>query len=190
MIPVLSRAQMRAFDEHANERCHVPTLLLMENAGRGAADAIEQVLSGRRPGGVIGARVVVLAGSGNNGGDGLVVARRLLTRGASVKVMLAGRASALKGDARANADAWRGLGGKLVEAVDAGGMRELDRGLRDAEAVIDGLLGTGLDREVTGHYATLIERINRSRALKVSLDIPSGLDADRGTVLGRRSKPT
>jgi NAD(P)H-hydrate epimerase len=188
MIPVLSRAQMRAFDQHASERCHVPTLLLMENAGRGAADAIEQVLSARRPGGVLGARVIVLAGSGNNGGDGLVVARRLLTRGASVKVMLAGRASGLKGDARVNADAWRGLGGKLVEVADAGGMRELDRALRDAEALIDGLLGTGLDREVTGHYATLIERINRSRALKVSLDIPSGLDADRGTVLGSAVK--
>jgi NAD(P)H-hydrate epimerase len=96
--------------------------------------------------------------------------------------------SALKGDAHVNAEAWRGIGGKLVELVDANGMRELDRSLRDSEVVVDALLGTGLDREVTGHYATLIERINRCKGLRISLDIPSGLDADRGSILGSAVK--
>ncbi|MBV9945228.1 MAG: bifunctional ADP-dependent NAD(P)H-hydrate dehydratase/NAD(P)H-hydrate epimerase, partial [Myxococcales bacterium] len=79
MIPVLSRAQMRAFDAHAIETAHVPSLVLMENAGRGATDVlVRELLGGATP----AARVVVVCGTGNNGGDGLVIARHLLVRGA------------------------------------------------------------------------------------------------------------
>ncbi|MCW5831181.1 MAG: hypothetical protein KIS78_01835 [Labilithrix sp.] len=80
MIPVLSRGQMRAFDAHAIQTARVPSVVLMENAGRGAADVIERELL---DGHAAGRRVVVVAGAGNNGGDGFVVARHLLARGAT-----------------------------------------------------------------------------------------------------------
>ena len=89
MIPVLSREQMRAFDKHAIESCRVPGLVLMENAGRGATDVcVRELLEGD----AANARVVVVCGAGNNGGDGLVIARHLLLRGADLTVMLAGDA--------------------------------------------------------------------------------------------------
>ncbi|MFC1641957.1 NAD(P)H-hydrate dehydratase [Myxococcota bacterium] len=184
MIPVLSRSQMRAFDQCASGQCGVPSLLLMENAGRGAADAVAQVLAERRPLGVLGARVVVVAGPGNNGGDGFVVARQLLTRGARAEVVLVGRAKTLGGDAGTNARAWGGVGGKLIELDDATEVPELDQALADAEVVIDALFGTGLAREVSGVMGIVIEHVNRCHALRVSLDMPSGLETDRGSVLG------
>ena len=82
MIPVLSRTQMRAFDAHAIQTSRVPSIVLMENAGRGAADVIERELLGGR---AAGRRIVVVCGAGNNGGDGFGVARHLLARGAQVE---------------------------------------------------------------------------------------------------------
>ena len=88
MIPVLSRAQMRAFDAHAISVCKVPSIVLMENAGRGATDVMERELLGGR---AEGHRVVIVCGTGNNGGDGLVVGRHLIARGARVEAWLAAR---------------------------------------------------------------------------------------------------
>src|SRR3954469_22473700 len=112
MIPVLSRDEMRRFDAHASDACAVPSLLLMENAGRGAAEAIVQQLKLERGS---GARVVVVCGAGNNGGDGFVVARRLLTLGAAPEVYLLVKSEGLRGDARLNYQAFVGLGGNVVE---------------------------------------------------------------------------
>src|ERR1700712_3788482 len=99
MIPVLSRAEMRKFDAHASSACQVPSLLLMENAGRGAAGFIASEL-GLSQGS--NARVVIGCGAGNNGGDGFVVARRLLTLGAVPRVYLLVKAERLAGDALSN----------------------------------------------------------------------------------------
>ncbi len=121
MIPVLSRAQMRGFDAYAIQTCGVPSLLLMENAGRGATDVLVRELLG---GEVADARVVVVCGTGNNGGDGLVVARQLLARGAEPVVYLLGDPSHVSPDARANLDAWRGLEGQVRE-IGPGGLRRL-----------------------------------------------------------------
>ncbi|HSO32831.1 MAG TPA: NAD(P)H-hydrate epimerase, partial [Labilithrix sp.] len=142
MIPVLSRVQMRAFDKHAIEGCKVPSLVLMENAGRGAADVIErEVLGGR----VDGKRVVVVCGVGNNGGDGFVVGRHLLARGARVEAWLAGEATKMTADCRANYDAFVGLGGR-VDAVAPAALDPLRVALAASDVVIDALFGTGLDR--------------------------------------------
>src|SRR5262249_32812884 len=117
VIPVLSRAQMRAFDAHAIERCRVPSVVLMEDAGRGACDVLTgDLLEGEGR----GARVVLVCGTGNNGGDGFVVARHLRLRGVDVETWLVGRVDKVSGDARANLDAWVGLGGSVHElAADA-----------------------------------------------------------------------
>jgi hydroxyethylthiazole kinase-like uncharacterized protein yjeF len=181
--PVLTREQMRAFDRDAIEAGRVPSLVLMENAGRGATEVLVQMLAGT-PGGVARARVVVVCGSGNNGGDGLVVARRLLTLGSRPRVVLCASRQRLKGDALANADAYLGLGGNLVEATDEGALAPVDQELDAADLIVDALLGTGLDRDVSGLLAAVIHRINEAAAPVVALDIPSGLDANTGSVLG------
>jgi hydroxyethylthiazole kinase-like uncharacterized protein yjeF len=175
VIPVLSRDEMRAFDAHAIDARHVPSLVLIENAGRGVADV---VLDGLGPDGL----VVVVAGGGNNGGDGFVVARHLATRGKKVVVHLVAPPSTLKGDARTNHDALAGLG-VSIELVSAD-LASLRASLAQADCVVDALFGTGLDRPLSGIFASVVELINQSHKRVVSVDIPSGMDADTGQALG------
>jgi hydroxyethylthiazole kinase-like uncharacterized protein yjeF len=175
MIPVVSREEMRAFDAHAIETRHVPSLVLMENAGRGAADV---VLEGLAP----DALVVVVCGGGNNGGDGFVVARHALTRGRRVEVHLLAPPGTLKGDARTNHDALAGLGATTVLVTpDLAALRAT---LVHADCVVDALFGTGLDRPLTGLFASVVELINQSGKRVVSVDVPSGMNADTGEALG------
>jgi hydroxyethylthiazole kinase-like uncharacterized protein yjeF len=180
MIPVLSRAEMRKFDAHASSACQVPSLLLMENAGRGAADVIVREL-GLLPGS--GARIVVVCGAGNNGGDGLVVARRLLTLGADPSVYLLVKAERLTGDALSNYRSLIGVGGRVVE-LEPNQLSVLGSAIENARAVVDAVFGTGLDRAVTGFFRYAIEFMNGARCPIFALDVPSGLDADTGAELG------
>lgn len=242
MIPVLTRAQMREFDRYAIEACHVPGIVLMENAGRGAADVLAALIEARRkeagagafrrapladpPGdgptseGATGgptsrraaadalaararsfpvrhvkapgqpatypleARVVVVCGAGNNGGDGFVVARHLLARGAEVEVFLAGASEKVTGESRINHDAYIDLGGRFAELPPGAPLGPLEAALANADFVVDALFGTGLDRPIRGHLAEVIGAINRGSGRCVALDIPSGLDADSGAPLG------
>ncbi len=179
MIPVLGSAQARAFDRFLAERCAVPSLLLMENAGRGAARIIHERL------GQSGRRVLCACGPGNNGGDGLVVVRQLLALGQRPFVALVGGSGELAPDARVNLAAWRGLGGLVHEVGEDGAARaRFDALCREADAVVDALLGTGLSRELSGRYRAGVESINASGLPVFALDIPSGLSADSGEVLG------
>ena len=180
MIPVLTREQTRAFDRHAIEQCHVPSLILMENAGRGATDVIERELCGGR---AEGKRVVVVCGSGNNGGDGFVVARHLLARGARVEAWLAGELAKLTPDCRANHEAFAGLGGH-VAIVKPQALDPLRVALAGAEIVVDALFGTGLDRPIGALFAGVVGFINDARAKKAALDVPSGMNADTGVAMG------
>jgi hydroxyethylthiazole kinase-like uncharacterized protein yjeF len=178
LIPVVSRAQMRAFDAHAIGTARVPSLVLMENAGRGVAAVVEERLLAQPR----GARAVIVCGGGNNGGDGFVVARHLLTRGRAVDVHLAADPDALKGDARANHEALAGLGVPIRHA--GSGLGALRVGLEDAAVVVDALFGTGLDRPITGMHAEAVDLIHQVRRPVVSVDVPSGMDADTGEPLG------
>lgn len=213
MIPVLTRAQMRAFDRYAIETCHVPGVVLMENAGRGAADVLSAMIEARRgttrrgdPGTIsararafpvrhvrtpgqpatypLEARVVVVCGTGNNGGDGFVVARHLYARGAEVEVYLTGKSEKVMGDARINHDAYIDLGGRFFELPEGSSLGPLHTALARADIVIDAIFGTGLDRPITGHLADVIAVLNDAKSHCVALDIPSGLDADSGAPLG------
>ncbi len=177
MIPVLSRAEMRAFDAQASAACQVPSLLLMENAGRGAAELIAAELGAK------GARVVIVCGAGNNGGDGFVVARRLLTLGHDPRVYLLVKSERLKGDALSNYHSFVGVGGSVVE-LEPNQLSVLGSALESASAVVDAIFGTGLDREITGFLRYAIEFLNGARCPVFALDMPSGIDADTGAVLG------
>ena len=180
MLPVLSAQQMRDFDRRASDVLGVPSLELMENAGRGAADGILRLASER---GEAAPRVVVVAGAGNNGGDGFVVARRLIG-GASIRVktFLAMPAAKLSGDALTNYQALIDAGATVTDLSDD--TTALEAALAQAQFVVDALFGTGLDRDVTGFAARVIELVNAAPGRKVALDLPSGLHADSGRVLG------
>src|SRR5205085_7277682 len=112
------------------------------------------------------ARVVVVCGAGNNGGDGFVVARHLLARGADVSVFLAGSPERVFGDARINHDAYLDLGGQVTVVKE---LAELEAALGLADLVIDALFGTGLDREIKGVMADIIEAINRAPGRRLAL---------------------
>lgn len=164
---------MREFDRYASEVGKLPSLLLMENAGRGAADTIVRHFPGRR--------CVVVCGSGNNGGDGYVVARRMLTLGIDVRVLSSTPAERLGPDAASMHQAYHALGGSTA-LLTPEALANIEAA--DASVIVDALLGTGLDREVREPLFSVIEAINRAPCPVVSLDIPSGLDADTGSVLG------
>ncbi|MBX3221518.1 MAG: NAD(P)H-hydrate dehydratase [Labilithrix sp.] len=186
MIPVLSRGEMRAFDAHAIQVSRVPGIVLMENAGRGAADVVERELLGGR---AEGRRIVVVAGAGNNGGDGFVVARHLLARGAHVEAWLAGDPARMTADCRTNHDAFVGVGGGVALVPLGASLHGLGDELARADVVVDALFGTGLDREVTEPLASVVRLMNEARRFGrrprlFALDVPSGLDADTGVALG------
>ncbi len=179
MIRVATAEEMRRADRRATERFGVPSLLLMENAGRGAADAIERAFGPAR-----GRRIAVVCGKGNNGGDGFVVVRHLAGRGAAVAAWLVGRAAEVRGDAATNLDAVVRSGLPLAEAADAAGLEALRRGLADADFVVDALLGTGVSGPATGLVADAIAAVNAAGRPVCALDLPSGLSADHGRLLG------
>jgi NAD(P)H-hydrate epimerase len=172
---------MRDFDAHAVAHCHVPSLLLMENAGAGATDVLVRELLG---GAGRGARVVLVCGTGNNGGDGLVIARQLAVRGALPIVFLVGDSQRLSADTHVNLEAWRGIGGQVRELPPGGSLSELNDAMGEAQVVVDAIFGTGLDRPIEGPLVEIIHLMNRATAPRFAVDIPSGLDADTGATLG------
>lgn len=182
----LTRAEVRELDRRAVQDYGVPSLLLMENAGRACAAAAAELLVGGR------GEVVVLCGPGNNGGDGLVVARTLWNRGRDARVLWIGGRSAEEGsgDVRANARMWRALGREIEPVVSLQDADELGRSLERADVVVDALFGTGLSRPVEGLFARVIRAVNRSGRAVLAVDVPSGLDADRGEVLGEAIRAT
>src|SRR5260221_3960199 len=180
MTPVLSRAEMRAFDAHAVAK-GLPSIVLMENAGRGTADVlVREALSGTPT----DARVVVVCGAGNNGGDGMVSARHLLLRGARRVVCLVGDPRKITPDARTNFDAWVAFGGEVRELAVGGSLWALSDAMKAAAVVVDALFGTGLDRTIDGWLASVVGAVNDAAAPCVAVDLPSGLDADTGATLG------
>ena len=181
---------MRAFDRRATEALGVPSLELMENAGRGAAELIGALLKERSSvtASAVASiatlpKVVVVAGAGNNGGDGFVVARRLLGgSGVKVETFLALPVAKLAGDALTNYQALVEVGATVTELSDDAA--PLLVALESASIVVDALFGTGLDRDIGGFLAHVVDVIGNARCIKVALDLPSGLHADTGRVLG------
>ena len=161
---LLTPRQMGEADRLAVEG-GIKSLKLMEAAGKSVADAIMEHYYQRS--------VLVLCGPGNNGGDGFVVARLLKQKGWPVQLRLVGQREALKGDAAAVAQQWTGR----VEAPKAA---DID----GADLIVDALLGAGLDRDVEGEFADIIEVVNASTRPVVSIDIPSGIDGTTGAIRG------
>ena len=168
--------QMREIDRRAIFEIGIPGVALMENAGR---RVFEQATSMACAADGV---VVVLSGKGNNGGDGFVIARHLINNGYDVRVYLVGKAEHVSGDAGINLAILRRMGVAVHELHDQDDVQALRPILENAVLAVDALLGTGLKGEVKGLYASLISAANGSRVL--SVDVPSGLDADTGQPLG------
>ena len=175
---VTTAAEMRRLDTLAIERFGIPAATLMERAGTGAAEMLVARFPHVRKHGV-----VVLAGKGNNGGDGFVVARALKRRRVRAEVFLAVPVNEIRGPARTKLQAWQRAGGK-VQRLTQENLAPLARAVTKAGCVVDALFGTGLAGDVTGFPAELIALVNASGVPTIALDLPSGLDADRGVPLG------
>lgn len=168
-------AEMRGLDRQAVDRYGIPEILLMENAGLAAFEALNRHM----PAG--GRRLLVIAGTGNNGGDGFVLARRALSEGAHVQILIAGDATKIRGSPRTNLDIASSLGIPVAEvrtALDAA------RALPSCDIVVDALFGTGLARPLQGLFADIVEAVNAAGKTVISLDIPSGINGDTGQVMG------
>ncbi len=171
----LSRRQVREIDSIAIEQFGLSGLVLMENAGRGAAEVIDR----RYPTGDI----VILCGKGNNGGDGYVIARHLDLRGRTVGIVSLVDPHELRGDAAANHQVAVLSELPIQWALDA---TTVARAVRSASVIVDCLLGTGAEGPPREPMATAIRIANETNATRVAIDLPSGLDCDTGIA----SEPT
>jgi NAD(P)H-hydrate epimerase len=176
-IRPLTRDEVRSIDARAAADLGIPTLILMENAGRGAAEW----LAARAP---HAGCTVVICGSGNNGGDGGVVARHLDAQGVRVSIRWLAPVDRLSPDARVQHLILARAGFDQREIHTSSDIENLERELAGADWLVDGILGTGLARSVEGLPRIAIEMINRSNVPTLALDVPSGLDADLGVPLG------
>jgi NAD(P)H-hydrate epimerase len=182
-MKAVTKGEMRACEHKAISQYGISGLVLMENAGLEVFRLIEKLL-----GSVVGKKVVILAGKGNNGGDGYVVARHLVNQGARVTVFLVGSKKEIVGDAAVNLNILEAMGVDLAEVNATCGQRIWDRlklSVKISDCVVDALLGTGFKGEVTGDMAEVIDIVNTSGSLIVSVDIPSGVDADTGRTCGK-----
>lgn len=174
----LTCQQIRELDILAIEHVGIPGQVLMENAGRAVSEFIYSVLLDPTH-----AHVVVLCGSGNNGGDGYVVARQLRNASVATIVVLCAARDRIQGDAAANLRIYERLEAPLIDATSPQGLEETRRNLDEATVIVDALLGSGAEGSPRGLLAEVIDEANRApRAKRVAIDIPSGLNADTGEV--------
>jgi hydroxyethylthiazole kinase-like uncharacterized protein yjeF len=187
---VMSRDEVRAFDAWAINTLGIPGVVLMENAGRSCTELIREKLAGfTRP------KVCIFCGTGNNGGDGYVIARHLLNSGFEVVVVICGDRNKIKGDSKINLDILYKMGQPIEQLnLDEGNIAERVKNyVSGASMLVDGIFGTGLNPallkggvngQLGDEYKQLIESINAQGIPILAVDIPSGLDCDRGVPLG------
>jgi len=178
---VMTRDQVRVVDSWAINEVGIAGVVLMENAGRSCAELIKERLAE-----AASPKVCIFCGTGNNGGDGYVIARHLLSDGFNAAVIICGDSNKIKGDAKINLEILKKLGWpidnlSLKEADIAGGVENFVSG---ADMVVDALLGTGMRGELNEEYKQLIESINAQNVPVLAVDIPSGLDCNSGQPLG------
>jgi ADP-dependent NAD(P)H-hydrate dehydratase / NAD(P)H-hydrate epimerase len=180
MMKILTAAQMAEVDRLTTARYFIPSILLMENAGRSVADELEKACPG-----IENKRIQVICGRGNNGGDGFVAARYLALRGAKPAILVFSDPEKLKGDARTNWDIVQamGLDAKIVPTTAEA--KAFLRKLPAPDVIVDALFGTGLSKPIGTDFRPIVEWINRwSNAFVASIDIPSGLMADSQSIPG------
>jgi hydroxyethylthiazole kinase-like uncharacterized protein yjeF len=177
MQPVVTAAQARELDRTTIEDVGLPGIALMETAGRACAEAARRML------GDAAGHVAVVCGPGNNGGDGYVVARVLRAAGIDAACYLAVRRDAIAGDAAAHLVVYERSGGEVRSIASADELSARRHAIAGAALCVDALFGVGLARPISGQLAAIVATINEAPR-RLAVDIPSGLDADTGAVLG------
>jgi hydroxyethylthiazole kinase-like uncharacterized protein yjeF len=174
-MKVATVEQMRNLDRGAIEKFKIPDTILMENAGQAVYFVIHHEC------GIRGKRFIVFCGIGNNGGDGFVVARKLHSNGGLVTVFLLGDSEKLKGCAKDNFDTISTLPIHIERITSR---EQITPYIATCDTIIDAIFGTGLMRDVGGIFQEVIERINESQKVVVSVDIPSGVNGNTGQIMG------
>jgi len=182
---VLNAAQMREADRRTIEDIGVPSLVLMENAGRQVVAAMEAAFEDLPV-----RHVAILCGRGSNGGDGFVVARTLAQRDVQCSVFLLGEVAAVRGDARVNLEILGRLGITVVEVTDAQAWELHYSEISRSDLIVDALFGTGLRTALSGLYETVVADVNAAPIPVVAIDLPSGLSADTHQVIGQAIEAT
>jgi NAD(P)H-hydrate epimerase len=177
----LTREQARQVDRRASEEYGLTGLVLMENAGRGAADVLCQLMAAEPPAvPSAGQRIVICCGKGNNAGDGFVMARHLDLRGRAVEVLLWAEPDELQGDAAINFRIIQKAGLAVETFGNRHDPRPLANRLAGAAWIVDALLGTGARGQPRPPLDAVIDQLNAAAAPKLAIDLPSGLDCDTG----------
>ena len=177
---LMTKDQVRAVDSWAIKTLGVPGVVLMENAGRSCAELIKDKLKD-----IAEPKVCIFCGTGNNGGDGYVIARHLSNSGFEVVVVICGNRHKVKGDAKINLDILERLGRPIeqLNLIFGDVPAQVKAFAADADMLVDGLFGTGLGGQLSDEYKQLIETINACNCPILAVDIPSGLDCDSGQPL-------
>jgi NAD(P)H-hydrate epimerase len=178
-MKVATAEQMQELDRKAIEIYRIPGIVLMENAGKGATEVLSHAFPD-----IDKKKIAIIAGKGNNGGDGLVMARYLLNQGISVRVYLLTDPKGLRGEAETNFNIFHRMKGEVISVPSSKDYIKVKRDLEKFDILVDGIFGTGLDAEVRGYYREVIDHLNTLQRPMVAIDIPSGLDANTGKPLG------
>lgn len=178
-MKILTAAQMKEIDRRAIAELGIPGTVLMENAGIRVVEVLARAVEGFEA-----ADVVVVAGKGNNGGDGFVVARHLHNMGLRPSVLLLASKDEVKGDAAVNLSIAGNMGIPIAEVVSPEDWKHHRKALARADLIVDALFGTGLTKPVEGLQARVIGDINAAPGFKAAVDIPSGLSSDTSRVIG------
>ena len=171
----VTREEIKKLDEWAISELGIPRLVLMENAGRGVVSAVFSEIEKPR-------NVCVVCGTGNNGGDGFVVARVLAAANVDVTVFILSTRSVIKDESKLNLNILEKMSIPVLEMTDGSSAEKLASALKNCDVIVDAIFGVGFRGSVDGIFAKAIDLINSSKKVVVSVDIPSGLDADTGSV--------
>lgn len=178
-MKVVKASQMKAIDEKAINEYGIPSLVLMENAGIRTVEVIEELL-----GDVQGKTIVVIAGKGNNGGDGLVIARHLLNAGALVYIFVMGKEEELSPDNLTNFNVIKKMTSNYHYLCEEADLDKLMLALLSADLIVDSIYGVGFKGKLNEFDSKVIKMVNWCQAPVVAVDIPSGLEADTGKAHG------
>lgn len=174
---IISGTQMQAIDRYAIEKIGIPSIVLMENAAIKVVDAIDLEHT---------ESYTIICATGNNGGDGLAIARHLFLNNKKVDLFIIGEPDKGTDDFKINLNILKNID-LAFTIIDNDAMKErnlLEKSLKENDLTIDALFDIGLNREVSGLYSQIIKKINQHARKVLAVDIPSGLDADSGKVLG------
>ena len=175
-MKILAPERMAKYDDYSIRTWGIPSMVLMENAGRSSYRLIkERYLQD-------GGRVVVFCGRGNNGGDGFVIARYALRDGSKTEVYLLCSRGDVKGDAALNMRLYESLGGRTIEIGDDAA--RFESAVMHAQVIVDAIFGTGLSKPLSDRDRAVVDTINRSGTPVVAVDIPSGIDGKTGRIMG------